>query len=96
MSGRIKGNVCAWATMLFALAVATAGVEPALSDPTPEGEIAPFGVVDPGPEPDTQGGDPFGDFLKSSSTEVVRTGPSCSFVRIQLPPGVSADEIPGM
>lgn len=40
--------------------------------------------------------DPFAELLQSYPSEVVKTGPTCAIVRIELPPGVSAEEIPGL
>lgn len=39
--------------------------------------------------------DPFAELLKNNPSEVVKTGPSCRFIKIQLPPGVSPEDIPG-
>lgn len=40
--------------------------------------------------------DPFAELLKLYPSEVVKTGPTCSIIRVELPPGVSADEIAGL
>lgn len=40
--------------------------------------------------------DPFAEVLNNGSIEVVKTGPSCNFIKIQLPPGVTPEEIPGL
>ena len=39
--------------------------------------------------------DPFAELLKNNSADVVKTGPSCQFIKIQLPPGVRPEDIPG-
>lgn len=44
---------------------------------------------------DTDSEDPFADLLKEQPVQVIKTGPTCEFVRIQLPPGVTLDDIPG-
>lgn len=40
--------------------------------------------------------DPFAEVLRDNAMEVVKTGPSCQFIKIQLPPGVSPEDIPGL
>lgn len=37
--------------------------------------------------------DPFAELLENYPSEIIKTGPSCSIVKIQLPPDVSPDEI---
>lgn len=45
--------------------------------------------------PDSASADPFADLIKEQPVQVIKTGPSCEFVKVQLPPGVTLDDIPG-
>jgi hypothetical protein len=45
--------------------------------------------------PEEDSGDPFAALLKNNPAEVVKTGPSCRFIKVQLPPGVQPEDIPG-
>lgn len=40
--------------------------------------------------------DPFAEILKNNSMEVIQTGPSCHFIKVELPPGVGVEDIPGL
>lgn len=40
--------------------------------------------------------DPFAELLREQPVQVIKTGPSCEFVKVQLPPGVTLDDIPGL
>lgn len=48
----------------------------------------------PPPAPPAVSGDPFAELLQTYPSEIIKTGPSCSVVKIQLPPGVNPDDIP--
>ena len=50
------------------------------------------GETIPAPRPD----DPFAGVLENSPMELRKIGPSCQFLKIPLPEGVRADEIPGI
>lgn len=47
----------------------------------------------PAPAPTVTDADPFAELLKNYPSEIVKTGPSCSIVKIQLPPGVRPEDI---
>lgn len=40
--------------------------------------------------------DPFAGLLENGAVEIRKTGPSCQFIKIPLPPGVQIEEIPGL
>lgn len=61
--------------------------------PAAAGEPRPATAATPAPV--VVKDDPFAEILKNSQAEIRQTGPSCQFIKIQLPPGVSPDEIPG-
>ncbi|MCD8350054.1 MAG: hypothetical protein LUC93_05510 [Planctomycetaceae bacterium] len=48
----------------------------------------------PLPAPAVINADPFAELLQTYPSEIIKTGPSCSVVKIQLPPGVNPDDIP--
>ena len=37
--------------------------------------------------------DPFAELLQNYPSQIIKTGPSCSIVKIQLPPGMSPEDI---
>lgn len=65
---------------LFALSSARAGEEVLFRPAVP-------------PSPAATAEDPFADLLRDYPSEIVKTGPSCSIVKIQLPPGVDPAEL---
>lgn len=40
--------------------------------------------------------DPFAGLMDEQPIEVIKTGPTCQFIRIQLPPGVTFEDIQGL
>lgn len=40
--------------------------------------------------------DPFAELIRNNPSEIIKTGPTCKIVKIQLPPGFSPDDIPGL
>lgn len=92
-------GVEAFLSIVFSLLIVVMGIDAVRPNAPLSGDMpATAGNEDTPPRPESavESGDPFGEFLQTQSPEVVKTGPSCSFVRIKLPPGVSPDEIPGL
>lgn len=77
----------------FAIALAI-GASMLCASPARAGEPRPATASTPAPVVIED--DPFAEILKNSQAEIRQTGPSCQFIKIQLPPGVSPEEIPGL